>query len=294
MFGFLCVNKRRGESSSHVVAIVKRLIRSPKVGHAGTLDPLATGVLMLCLGPATRLTRFIQEKTKSYIGDFRLGQTSRSDDTECELETVRNAPLISGQHLLDTLPEFTGDILQKPPQFSAIKIGGKPAYRLARQGNQVDLRKRRIHVNSIELLEFDYPNFKLAIVCGSGTYIRSLGRDIGLRLSSGAVMTGLVRTAIGRFKLQDAISSDELSYNSIAQGLRPPMEAFDHLPSVSLTPPLIWDIAHGAILPAHQMAIDPKADTIVAVDDRRNLVALLTRLDGDKFKPTINFAQHYL
>ncbi len=294
MFGFLCVNKLRGESSGHVVAIVKRLIRSPKVGHAGTLDPLATGVLILCLGPATRLTRFIQEKTKSYIGDFCLGQTSRSDDTECELEPVRNAPLISRQQLLDTLPEFTGDILQKPPQFSAIKIGGQPAYRLARQGNQVDLRERRVHVDSIELLEFDYPNFRLEIVCGRGTYIRSIGRDIGLRLSSGAVMTGLARTAIGRFKLQDAIPSNELSYISITQAIRPPMEAFDQLPSVSLTPPLIRDIAHGTLLPAQQMAIDPKAETVVAVDDQRNLVALLTRLDGDKFKPTINFAQHFV
>jgi tRNA U55 pseudouridine synthase TruB len=105
-------------------------------------------------------------------------------------------------------------------------------------------------------------------------------------------MTGLVRTAIGRFKLQHAIPSDELSYDSIAHAIRPPMEALDHLPSVSLTPRLIRDIAHGAILPAHPLSIDPAAETMVAVDDQHNLVALLTRFDGDKFKPTINFAQH--
>ena len=292
VFGFLNVNKGRGQTSRQVVTTVHRLIRPAKVGHAGTLDPLATGVLMLSIGPATRLTRFIQQQPKTYVGDFRLGQTSDSLDTETEIRILPDAPQITREELQTTLPEFTGEIQQAPPAYSAIKINGKRAYELARQGNQVEIAARPIQIHSLKLLEFSYPDFQLEIVCGSGTYVRSLGRDIGASVGSTAIMTGLVRTAIGSNKIEDAIDSAEIDSDLMVQEhLLPPIMAFpDHM-KVEVDSATIRRIRDGCALPESTGNAAPE---IVAVSANGLVVAFMSLKPGLGYTPSINFAKHHV
>ena len=178
MFGFLNINKPPHFTSRGAVNAIQKLIKPTRVGHAGTLDPLATGVLVLCVGPATRLTRFIQDQPKVYLAEFELGVTSDTEDRYGEKSIVPFASEISAEALADVLPSFTGKILQRPPAFSALKVQGKRAYTLARQGKDVQLKPREIEVYDLQLVNFSFPKFQLRIRCGSGTYVRSLGRDI--------------------------------------------------------------------------------------------------------------------
>ena len=292
MFGFLNVNKQHGQTSRQVVTAVHRLIRPAKVGHAGTLDPLATGVLVLSLGPATRLTRFIQQQTKTYIGDFRLGLTSDSLDTETDIHEIAEAPHVSQQQLENALPEFIGQILQAPPAYSAIKIDGKRAYHLARSGKQVEIKPRPIEIYSIRLLDFSFPDFQLEIVCGSGTYIRSLGRDIGKHVGSAAIMTRLVRTAIGSCKIQDSIDSTKIDSQAIInQRILQPTTAFPDYQKVIVDTATIARIRDGGILPE---SVGNDANEIIAVSQSDRLVAFMVLKPGTGYTPSINFAKHHV
>ena len=221
-FGFVTLNKPPGISSRKAIDTVKWLVKPAKVGHTGTLDPLASGVLVVCLGPATRLASFVQELPKTYIGEFRLGVTSASDDVETEMQEIPAVESVDAEQLTAALPEFLGEISQIPPAFSAIKLQGQRAYQLARQGVDLDIQPRVVHIHSLQLVDFDYPKFKLKIECGSGTYVRSLGRDIGMRLNSGAVMTSLVRTAVGQFDLEDSVDPAELTASNLAASVKYP------------------------------------------------------------------------
>ncbi|MBD3672668.1 MAG: tRNA pseudouridine(55) synthase TruB [Planctomycetaceae bacterium] len=246
MNGLLILDKPAGMTSRDAVNRVQRLIRPCKVGHAGTLDPLATGVLVLCLGKATRLIRFVQDRPKSYLGTFELGVTSTTDDREGELTATDNLKPLEVDELQAVLPRFQGEIQQVPPRFSAVHVNGQRAYKLARQEADFELEPRSVRIDSIELTAWSFPRFSLQIVCGSGTYIRSLGRDIGAQLGCGAYMTDLIRTSIGDFPLERALSLDELSLETIEQHLIPPGEAVRHLPKA---------IVHSS---QHQMILDGK------------------------------------
>jgi len=216
-----------------------------KVGHAGTLDPLATGVLVLCLGKATRLIQYVQDRPKSYLGTFQLGVTSTTCDREGELTETENLQPIQAAALEDLLPQFRGEIEQIPPRFSAVHVKGQRAYELARQDKDFQLEPRTVHIESLELVDWSFPSFSLQIVCGSGTYIRSLGRDLGEQLGCGAYMTDLVRTAIGEFTLENAISPDELSLDRIKQNLLSPGVAVKHLPRAVASRVQCETILHG-------------------------------------------------
>ena len=245
LFGILNVAKPANLTSRGIVDVVQRLVRPVKAGHAGTLDPLARGVVVVCVGRATRLIPFVQQCEKVYRGRFRLGLRSNTDDITGELtETVGPTP-VSSEQLVALLPEFVGDIEQVPPQFSAIHIDGKRAYKLARRGEQLDIPARTVTVHRIELLEFDFPEFELEIECGSGTYIRSIGRDIGERLTCGAVMTALTRTKIGPYRIEDAITPEELGHESLARHLRRAAEAVADLPSYRCDDEELNEIAFG-------------------------------------------------
>lgn len=228
--GLFCVAKPAGITSRAVVDEVSRLTRSRRVGHAGTLDPLATGVLLVCLGPATRLVSLAQSLPKRYLARFELGKTSDTDDCTGQVTVVDQAPLPSRADLERLLPQYTGVIAQVPPQYSAIKRGGQRAYDLARQGQQAPLEARPVEVHALRLRAFESPWFELEIECGSGTYVRSIGRDLGRDLGCGAVMTNLERTAIGHFTLERAVSLDALDRHSWREALLPPLEIVSHFP----------------------------------------------------------------
>ena len=186
-------------------------IKRFKVGHAGTLDPLATGVLLLCTGKATKRIEELQAQTKEYEAEIMLGATTPSYDMEHPVNATYPYEHITEEAVREVLQGFVGEIAQRPPLFSACKVDGKRAYNLARQGSDMELAPKQIRIDSIELLECELPKIKIRVVCGKGTYIRSLARDIGEALGSGAYLTALARTRIGEYKLADCINPETFS-----------------------------------------------------------------------------------
>lgn len=210
----LSFNKPYGWTSFQVVskvrsAISKKLhVKKMKVGHAGTLDPLATGVLIVCTGKSTKLIDELQSHTKEYIATLKLGATTPSYDKETEEEAVYPTEHITKELVETVLQRFIGTIEQTPPEYSAVKINGKRAYEFARKGKSVELKPKTLVIDSIELLECNFPEIVIRVVCSKGTYIRALARDIGRELQSGAYLTGLVRTRIGEYKIDECLDPE--------------------------------------------------------------------------------------
>ena len=183
-------------------------IKRFKVGHAGTLDPLASGVLLLCTGKATKRIEELQAHTKEYVAEITLGATTPSFDMEHPVDATYPYEHITREMVEETLQKFVGDIDQRPPLFSACKVDGKRAYDLARKGSDLELAAKRIRIDAIELLDYDLPRIKIKVTCGKGTYIRSRARDIGEALQSGGYLSDLVRTRIGEYNLERCITPE--------------------------------------------------------------------------------------
>lgn len=191
-------------------AIQRRLnVKKFKVGHAGTLDPLATGVLIVCTGRSTREIERLQNGTKEYVATMRLGATTPSFDLEKEIDAEYPFDHITEDMVKEILPRFTGHIMQVPPVFSAVKVDGKRAYKYARKGAEVELKAKPLVIEELELLSYALPDITLRIVCSKGTYIRALTRDIGQALDSGAHLISLCRTRVGDIRLSDCMTVDE-------------------------------------------------------------------------------------
>ena len=190
-------------------AVQRRLnVKKFKVGHAGTLDPLATGVLIICTGRATREIERLQNGTKEYIATIRLGATTPSFDLETEIDATYPYEHITEEMVREVLPRFTGHIMQVPPVYSAVKVDGKRAYKYARKGAEVELKAKPLVIEELEMLPSELPELRLRIVCSKGTYIRALTRDIGKALGSGAHLTALCRTRVGDVRIEDCFSVD--------------------------------------------------------------------------------------
>ena len=183
-------------------------IKRFKVGHAGTLDPLATGVLLLCTGKATKRIEELQKHTKEYEAEIMLGATTPSYDMEHPVNATFPYEHITKEMVENILAQFIGDIAQRPPLFSACKVDGKRAYDLARKGSDMELEPKQIRIDNIELLEYELPKIKIRVTCGKGTYIRSLARDIGEALQSGAYLTALTRTRVGEYEIDNCITPE--------------------------------------------------------------------------------------
>lgn len=201
---FQLLNKFRYLASQHIAT--KKL----KVGHAGTLDPLATGVVVLCTGKKTKLIETLQNGEKEYIAEVYLGKSTPSFDLETEVDVEMPIDHITKDMILDTLLSFLGEQEQVPPIFSAVKINGRRAYKYARKGQEVELKSKKIYIKEIELLEYDLPKIKIRVLCGKGTYIRSLARDIALSLDTVGHLSYLRRTKVGEFDLSNTISVDDI------------------------------------------------------------------------------------
>lgn len=213
---YIYINKPYRMSSFGALAFVRTRIckklgvKRVKIGHAGTLDPLATGVLILCTGKKTKEIERLQYDTKEYTATLQLGATTPSYDMEHEVDETYPVEHITQEMIKQTLPQFVGEIQQVPPQYSAVKIDGKRAYKLKRKGNEVELKPKTVRVDEIELTSYDTDKQQMSIrvVCGKGTYIRSLARDIGRALGSGAYLTALCRTKVGDICIEDCIEMD--------------------------------------------------------------------------------------
>jgi tRNA pseudouridine55 synthase len=208
LVGILNVNKPTGWTSHDVVARVRRLAAQRRVGHAGTLDPLATGVLPVLLGRATRLADFIHAYSKTYVAVVRLGVSTTTDDAEGSVISTSDIPDADPEPVL---AQFRGEILQTPPAFSAIKVNGQRAYALARRGNDVDLQPRRVTIHQLTLLGTTEDSLKLEVTCSTGTYIRALTRDIAIALGTVGHLISLTRTRVGPFCLTDSTSLENLA-----------------------------------------------------------------------------------
>lgn len=185
-------------------------IKKLKVGHAGTLDPLATGVMIICTGKKTKLIESFQYQTKEYIATIKLGETTPSFDLETEVDKTFPTKHITRNLVEETLGKFIGEIQQVPPAYSACKVEGKRAYELAREGQEVELKPKLLVIDEIELLSYDMPEIKIRVVCSKGTYIRALARDIGEALNTGGHLTALQRTRIGEVTLQECVDGEKI------------------------------------------------------------------------------------
>ncbi len=290
-FGLMNVAKPSGVTSRRVVDQVQRLVRPAKVGHAGTLDPLASGVLVIGVGHATRLVEFVQEMPKKYRGTFLLGRTSATEDTDGEVTLLTDPPIPTLAELEQAAAELTGETEQRPPVYSALKVDGRRAYALARAGEQVDLAPRTIRVDSLKIVHYEYPELRLDVTCGSGTYVRSLGRDLAEHCGTCAVMSALERTAIGPFELSAALDPDKLSRDNIAGSILPASLAVQGLMAECVVSAAdeqrlrhgLWIEAPHITPPratpwARPIQGEPAADApIAALDATGRLVAVLTR-----------------
>jgi len=276
--GFINLSKPPGVTSRDLVNCVQRLVRPTKVGHCGTLDPLAEGVLVVAVGPATRLVQYVQRLPKSYTGTFLLGRQSDTEDVEGTVTELPDARVPSGDELRKAAEGLTGTIQQRPPIFSALKIRGRPAYALARAGKAVHMEPRPVEVYRLDVCDYNYPTLTLEICCGSGTYVRSLGRDLANAVGTAAVMVKLVRSAIGSFRLADAASADELTRDSLPGMLVPIVSAVQALPCLTLEEGQLRAILYGQRVPLSQ--VEQPADEVALLDGSGNLRGIAAIREG--------------
>jgi tRNA pseudouridine55 synthase len=281
--GLLVLEKPVGITSRDAVDRALRWFpRKTRVGHTGTLDPLASGVLVLCIGQATRLTEFVQDMAKTYVADLVLGGRSATDDAEGPIAWV-DVECPPDRAAIDAaLASFLGNIEQVPPAFSAAKVVGQRAYNLARRGTAVELAPRTVRIDGIDVLEFDYPRLRIEVRCGKGTYIRSLARDLGDRLGCGAYLGGLRRTRVGQFSPADAMPLEADSATALA-GLLPPAAAVAGLPRITISAARAVRIQHGQAI-AIEETVPPRTD--IAVFDPAGALVAIATADDRALRPT--------
>lgn len=284
--GILNLNKPAGLTSHDVVNHVRKLTGIKKIGHTGTLDPLATGVLLVCVGQATRLIEYLMAGTKQYRAAIRLGQTTSTYDAEGEATFQADPSGLTETAIRQALAGFTGDIYQVPPAFSAIKKNGVPLYKLARKGLLVEPEARLVHVERIDLLSFNLPELVVDVTCGPGTYIRSLAHDLGQALGVGAHLTGLTRTANGGWRIEQAVSLETLAQavanGALADLLGSKEEATAHLPRLILSAEEEAAVKMGRFLPAPADWLEP---VTAAYNLAGELVAILIPREPCLLKP---------
>jgi len=220
--GVINLDKLAGISSARAVARVKRLLpKGVKIGHAGTLDPFATGVLLLLVGKATRSCEKLMGQRKGYDATIHLGARSATDDPEGPIEEVPGVRPPADADVQSAAARFVGAIQQRPPAFSAMKVAGRRAYALARQGVAVDMQPRTVHVYALDVTQYTWPLVRVRVECGRGTYIRAIARDLGEGLGVGGYLTELRRTFVGAFHVRDALSLDDVAQKGVGSCLRP-------------------------------------------------------------------------
>ena len=277
--GWLIIDKPPGMTSARVVAKVLELTGAAKAGHAGTLDPMATGVLPVALGEATKTTAYVMGGAKVYRFTVRWGEARDTDDAEGVVSETSAARPDEAQ-IRAALPDFTGTISQVPPVYAAIKVGGQRAYALARQGETVELAPRQVTIDGLELLRVvDADHAAFEVVCGKGTYVRALARDLAARLGTVGHLSELRRTRVGEFRESDAISLDKLSAlghsAALSAHLRPNETALADIPALAMTEQQAGRLRHG-----QAVAVDCEEPGLVRATADGRLVALAEVNDG--------------
>jgi tRNA pseudouridine55 synthase len=273
--GVLPVDKPVGPTSHDVVGAVRRALRTRRVGHTGTLDPFASGVLLLCIGPATRVAEYLAGLDKRYHATVRLGVATDTDDLTGTITAEHDTSGVTREAVARVLAGMRGDVLQRPPAYSAKKREGERAYAAARAGRPLELEPVRVRIDELRLTAFAPPHLELDVLCGSGTYIRAIARDLGAALGVGAHLTALRRTAVGDHTVDDAVPLAALDdATRVASAFIPVVAALQHLPRVELDEAQVSDIRHGRVIRAEPAAtasgtvVLAAAGALVAIGER--------------------------
>jgi len=286
--GILLVDKPQGITSHGVVARTRKLAGTRKVGHAGTLDPMATGLLVLGLNSSTRLLTYLVGLDKEYFATVRLGASTSTDDAEGETVASTDASSITAEQIEAAIVPLRGAISQVPSSVSAIKVDGKRAYALVRDGETVELRPRAVTISAFDVLDVRrdgaFTDVDVRVECSSGTYIRALARDMGVTLAVGGHLTALRRTRIGPFSVMDAATLDDLDPGS--QLRTPASVAAELFPVFDAAPQQVVDLVHGKRI--ELAAFEGESRPIAAISPEGRLVGLLTMV-GTRAKPLVNF-----
>jgi tRNA pseudouridine55 synthase len=292
MDGVLNLNKPTGMTSHDVVQRTRTLLNEKRIGHTGTLDPLATGVLVLCVGKATRIAQYLEAGEKEYRAVMRLGVTTDTLDAEGSVLETRSYTPPDQQTIIEVFQNFIGTIMQRPPVYSAVKIKGVPSYRLAREGRAKPLEPRSVKISSIELRAYDDPFVSIAVTCSKGVYIRSLCAEIGNTLGMGAHLTGLERTRSGRFRLEQVITLQELAdlvgAGKTEQAITPIDAALGDFPSVPVSETEAIRVLHGNQISCPRSFADHGGDLIRIHSSSGTLLAL-ARIVSGVIKPDLVF-----
>ena len=273
--GVLVVDKPTGMTSHDVVQVVRRGTGIRRAGHTGTLDPRASGVLVILIGPAVRMSEFVSASDKRYQATIRVGSSTDTYDSEGTITNQTSDIDVSEEQFNEILQQYTGEIEQVPPPYSAVKVKGRKAYEMARRGEEVELKPRIINVYSLEVLEWDPPESVIDVYCSSGTYVRSLANDIGKALGTGAYLVGLRRTKSGRFTLRDAVPlrilREAFEAGDWYNNLIPAAEALADWPMVELDADQMEFVRHGHRIPAES----GQTGWARGVSEQGDLVALM-------------------
>lgn len=277
MDGILNINKATGMTSHDVVARVRKLLKQKRVGHAGTLDPAASGVLPICVGQGTRVAEYLSESGKTYQAEILFGVVTDTYDAEGTVVRTADTTSLTLSQIEQALPHFLGPQMQLPPRYSAIKLQGQPAYKRVRSGEEVTLEPRPITLHQLQVLAWNLPRLTLEIACSKGTYIRSLAYDLGERLGYGAHLAALVRTRSGPFDLSESITLEQLA-TAIEQGtvstlLIPPDSVLQHYPALQLDTATAEHVLHGNTFRAAETA-QPPAELARVYDATGHFIAI--------------------
>ena len=278
----MLVDKPAGKTSHDIVQHVRRALGTRAAGHTGTLDPFATGLLVVLVGRATRLARFVEAQPKTYVATGRLGIRTTTDDLTGEVMGSESSGLLPETMVRDALGGFLGKQAQRPPQFSAKRIGGERSYRKARRGEAVELADVEVTVHAITLVAYRPPEFDFRVTVSAGTYVRAIARDLGEQLGVGSHLTRLRREAIGSLRVEDAVSLDRVS----PAALIPPRQVLADLPTVELDQAGRSDVAHGRAVVDGRAAGQRGSGAIVALLGGGELVAIARSEEG-WLRPTI-------
>ena len=274
--GVLIVNKHAGVTSHRIISACRKLFDTPKVGHTGTLDPMATGVLPILLGRAVKASDYLMMHDKEYVCQMKLGLTTDTEDITGEVLTTSDA-IPDEESVLEACRCFTGKIMQVPPMYSALKVGGRKLVDIAREGGEVERKAREVEIYSLDCEKIDDATYRLDVACSKGTYIRTLCSDIGKKLGCGAVMSSLIRTRTGDFTLDQSVTVDELDAMAFEDRLKLPIATetlFEHLPVVYLNDFYAKLIRSGAPVFQKKLKLDMEPGELIRIRHRGVFVAL--------------------
>lgn len=287
--GVIPIDKPPGATSRQVVDAVARALRMKAVGHAGTLDPLAAGVVVVCVGHATKLVDYVHQLPKRYEAVFLLGRSSASDDLETPVEEEANPRHPTRDDIETALPMFRGDILQRPCDYSAVHVNGQRAYHLARKGRSIELVEKPVRIERFEVTSYVWPRLAVEVTCSTGTFIRALGRDLAVAVGTRAVMESLVRTSVGPFVRASSMSLVEILPETAPAALLPPLAAVPHLERIELADGEVSSAVRGGLLAGMRTDGASAPEHMAAVDSTGAMLGILKRHSSGAYRLRPNF-----